>query len=209
MRRWWYWIFGFLAFLCLFGIVLSLLNRAGLRASDGATLFAGGLAAGIVWWQGHLIKKQMELQAIIDLDKEWNSREMLEKRKAAWNEQNQPDKYRVEGVLELLEKVSTFEKRGVVSTGLIWETFGWYLWRYSYYCAKTIDELRTEWTPKFPDPTLYEDLERLWKKMLKLEIDNRNKKKPEGQPALTERDVKEELDMTRTRFIGSERRIIQ
>lgn len=206
MRRL-YWIFGLLVFICVAGIVLSLLQLAGLKPSDGATLFAGGLAAGIVWWQGHLIKKQMELQAIIDLDKEWNSTEMLKKRKEAWNEQNQTEKYRIEGALEFLEKVSTFEKRGVISADLIWETFGWYLWRYYYYAAEAIKELRAEWTPKAPDLTLYENLEALWGEMLKGEIDNRNKKRPEGQPALTERDVREELDTTRARFISSERRI--
>jgi hypothetical protein len=144
--------------ICTSGIVLSLLQRACFKPSDGATLFAALLAAAIVWWQGYLIKRQMKLQAIIDLHKEWNSGEMAANRRAAWNERDQADKFKIENVLEFLEKVSTFERRGAVSANLIWDTFGWYLWRYYHYSAKVIGELRKEWTPKKPDQTLYQDL---------------------------------------------------
>jgi hypothetical protein len=190
---------------CAAGIVLSILHWACLRPSDGATLFAGLLAAAIVWWQGYLIKgqmelqaRQMELQAIIDLHKEWNSTEMIENRRRAWNDRNQADKFRIEDVLEFLEKVSTFERRGAISAELVWDTFGWYVWRYYHYSAEVIGDLRKEWTPKKPDPTLYQDLEVLYDKLLKQEI---------GRRGLTERDAKEELDMTREKFITSERRL--
>ena len=55
----------------------------------------------------------MELQAELELDKEWNSAEMLENRRAVWNDRNEADEEPIESVLEFLEKVSTFEKRAV------------------------------------------------------------------------------------------------
>lgn len=61
-----------LFFLGLAGLILSIFQIAGLKRSDCPT-FVGLLAAAIVWWQAHLIKEQMQLQAIIELEKEWNS----------------------------------------------------------------------------------------------------------------------------------------
>ena len=104
----------------------------------------------------------------------------------------------IENVLEFLEKVSTFERRGAVSAKLIWDTFGWYLWRYYYYSAEIIAELRKEWTSKKSDQTLYQDLEALYGKMLKQECERRS---------ITERDAKDELDTTREKFVASERRL--
>jgi len=206
-------LFILLACVALVGIGLSLASRGGgLRPSDAATIFAGLLAFAIVWWQGSLIMQQMQLQAeqmqlqaIIDLDKEWNSREMLKKRSAAWDDQNAPDKYSIEGVLEFLEKVSTFEERGVISSELVWETFGWYATRYFYYSEDVIAKLRKEWTPPREDPTLYEDLEALYNKLMSLDVERRNGKKGKDSPKLEEKDVKKELDDTRDRFIDSER----
>lgn len=203
-----YGLFLFMCVTCFAGIVLSITGVAGLKVSDGATLFAGLLATGIIWWQGHLIKQQMQLQAIIELDKEWNSREMLEKRRGAWNDRNETDESRIEDVLEFLEKVSTFEKNGVISEDLIWDTFGWYVWRYYQYNNEVIRELRKEWTPKEVDLTLYQDLEALCGKLLNREIEERNKKKSRGHPILTEQDVRQELDITREKFIASERALI-
>lgn len=193
-----YWVFSLLFLVCAVWILLSVFHVACFGPSDGVTLFAGGLAGGIVWWQGHLIKRQMELQAIIDLHKEWNSREMAENRRGAWDDRNQADKNRIENVLEFLEKVSTFERRGAVSAELIWDTFGWYVWRYYHYSAEVVGELRKEWTPKKADQTLYQDLEALYGKLLKQETERRN---------LTEQDAKEELEMTKEKFISSERRL--
>src|SRR6266849_540141 len=107
--------------------------------------------------RGHLIKQQMQLQAIIELDKEWNSTEMLAKRKAAWTSENEPAIDDIESVLEFLEKVSTFEKEGVISPDLIWDTFGWYVSRYYCYSKAVIkgirgnEGLRRKWTPTRDD----------------------------------------------------------
>ena len=101
-------VFIILALVAVAGIVLSILGWAGFKTSDGATIFAGLLAFGIVWWQGHLIKKQMELQAIIELAREWGSAEMVSRRKAAWSAENKPEKDNIEGVLEFLGKSEYF-----------------------------------------------------------------------------------------------------
>lgn len=199
-----YLLFFFFCFAGVVGICLSMFHMAGLGPSDGATLFAGLLAGAIVWWQGHLIKGQMQLQAIIELEKEWNSMEMLKKRSGAWGDDDLPDKERIEGVLEFLEKVSTLEKRGVISDDLIWDTFGWYVWRYYYYSRGVIDQIRNDWTNS-TDGTLYSDLEKLWNKLCEREIAERNKSKRTGARQLTEGEFRAELDKTRARFIKSER----
>ena len=200
-----YLFFFFLCLTALVGVCLSMFCIAGLRPSDGATLFAGTLAGAIVWWQGHLIKGQMQLQAIIELDKEWNSIEMLKKRSSSWGNDNKPDNDRIERVLEFLEKVSTLEKRGVISDELIWDTFGWYLCRYYHYCSKdVIPQLRDAWTNS-TDPTLYGDLEALWNKLLKCEIDERNKSKRPGARKLTDEEFIAELDKSKDRFIQTEK----
>src|SRR2546422_3664824 len=116
-------VFALLALLAMVAVVLSFLKIADLKPSDAAPIFAGLLAFSIVWWQGHLINRQMELQAIIELEKEWNSQEMVKRRKATWTDKNKPDKTKIEGVLEFLEKVSTLEKGGIISADLIWDTF--------------------------------------------------------------------------------------
>jgi hypothetical protein len=202
-----YLLFFFLCFAGLAGICLSMFHKAGLGPSDGATLFAGLLAAAIVWWQGHLIKGQMQLQAIIELEKEWNCDEMLTKRKNAWASNGKPDKEHIEGVLEFLEKVSTLEKRGVISDDLIWDTFGWYLWRYYYYSRDVIAQIRDDWSNS-TDGTLYSDLERLWHKLRKREIAERNKSKRTGARNLTDEEFRAELDKTGEKFIRTERGLI-
>jgi hypothetical protein len=195
-----YWLFLLLSAAALGGVCLSMFGLAGLKPNDGATLFAGLLAGTIVWWQGHLIQGQMQLQAIIELDKEWNSTEMAKKRSGAWDAQNKPDKAHVEGVLEFLEKVSSLEKRGIISNELIWDTFGWYVWRYYYYCKEVISEIRDDWTNS-TDPTLYGDLEALWEKLLKCEVRERNKRKGSGERQLIMREILAELDNHRVKFI--------
>lgn len=202
-----YLLFGSLCLICAVGIIMSIFHVGCFKPSDGATLFAGLLAAAIVWWQGYLIQQQMQLQAVIDLDREWNSKEMLENRKSAWTNQHEVDKNNIDRVLEFLEKVSTLEKNGVISADLVWDTFGWYIWRYHRYCSSAIDELRRDWTPKAPDPTLYKDLQDLCKKLTKQEVDNRNANIGKGGTVLSLQDMMNELDMTKKKFIDSERRV--
>jgi hypothetical protein len=182
-------------FVCLFivgvaGVALSMLHKACLKPSDGATLFAGLLAGAIVWWQGYLIKQQMQLQAILDLVKEWDSPEMRERRKTAWNVLNEVDKDRIEGVLEFLERVSTLAKDGIISVDLVWDTLGWYLSRYAFYSRSSIGYLRSYWTPDQRDPTLYSDLQELERKLTQRE---RRRRRLKGRPALTKGAIEAEM----------------
>jgi SET domain len=205
-RKYWLFALFLLAFLVGFvGIVLSMFHRANLAPGDGAALFAALLAGAVVWWQGHLIKQQMELQAALELNKEWNSKEMLETRSVAWNDACEPDEDMIEGVLEFFEKVSSFEKRGVISISLIWDTFGWYMWRYYHYSRPAIEKLRRRWTPERPDQTLYQDLEALFPSLMACEIKARNCVKDKREPSLTQGDILRELDNTKRQFVAAEK----
>lgn len=206
MRRpWLFYVFLLLFLVGFIGIILSMLGVEGLRPRDGAGLFAALLAGAIVWWQGYLIKQQMELQAALELYKEWNSREMLGSRRRAWNDQNEVNEDVIEEILEFFEKVSSFEKRGVISIDLIWDTFGWYMWRYYFYSKTAIETLRRKWAPKRPDETLYQELEAISPKLLALEIEGRNDRRVKIDQPLTQQDIIEELNETRGRFIAGEK----
>src|SRR5260370_17910985 len=110
---------------------------------------------------------------------------MLDKRKAAWNRESQPDLENIEAVLEFLEKVSRVERKGVISLDLIWDTFGWYVTRYYCYSRAVIKgQLRKKWTPKRDDRTLYQDLQRLVGDLLERDVRNRNRLKKKKEPSL-------------------------
>lgn len=76
-----------------------------------ATLLAGGMAlvAGlittfVVWWQAHLLKKQIALSTFLELDKEWNSESMWERRREVRRADDSWNESVLEGVLEFVEK---------------------------------------------------------------------------------------------------------
>src|SRR5258708_18359324 len=135
----WFFLASFL-FVAWLLVAAFKLDKPSLNPTDTVTLAvgllmgAGGLLTGaVVWWQGYLITKQMVLNAVTDLYKEWNSEEMLEKRRLAWSNGN-PNPHTIEDVLEFLEKVSSLEKKRFITRQLIWDTFGWYIGRYYFYC---------------------------------------------------------------------------
>jgi ATP/ADP translocase len=74
-----------LALLTLISLVL-LLGAIRCRTWDAATayatLLAGLVAAHVVVWQGTLIRCQLAFSTYLELDKEWNSKEMIRARKA-------------------------------------------------------------------------------------------------------------------------------
>jgi hypothetical protein len=170
--------------------------------TDKVTLFAGLLGGAVVWWQGYLIVRQIVLGAVIDLYRDWNSRDMLDKRQAAWTHEG-PNPHAIEDVLEFLEKVSTLAKNRFVTHQLVWDTFGWYIGRYYFYCKNVIPDLRRKWTIR-EDPTLYQDLERLYFTLLDLEVELRNEKGEPGAKLLTTEDIETEYTQTRRMFISSE-----
>jgi hypothetical protein len=194
-----------LTILAVVGILFSFMEWKGFTKPEGAAIFAGLLAFSIVWWQGYLIRRQMELQAVIELDKEWNSKEMLKKRSEAWLPNWNPNEQTIEAVLEFLEKVSTLERTGFISDKLIWDTFGWYVMRYHRYTSALIPELRKKWAmTNRPDPTLYCDLETLADKLLKREVRTRNKLVCSEQTKLTKSDLNSEMDSSKKEFIQLE-----
>jgi hypothetical protein len=158
-----------------------------------------------VWWQGHLIKQQMQLDAVPELDKEWNSKQMWANRRAAWNDKNEPELDTIEGVLEFLEKVSTFARRRIVSADFISDTFGWYVRRYYFYGRSAIRKLRAYHTDTF-DPTLYADLQRLCTKLIEREIEARNKAKGKAQKRIGIRDMVRELAQRKAEFVKAEKK---
>lgn len=189
---------GFFFLLFLLGVGLFLSPFFGCIAMNWearAALFSGLLAAGVVWWQVYLLVRQLAYGAVLELEREWNSGEMLAKRRLAWivNKES-PNPEEVEGVLEFLEKVSTLERDKYVTREFVWDTFGWYISRYFFYCRDTIKELRTYWTGK-SDPTLYCDLERLYGRLIQFEADRRN---------LEVSAIEEEYHNTRGKFIKAE-----
>lgn len=177
-------------------LIAAIIGCTRLGPEGIATLFSGLLAGIVVWWQILLLVRQLEYTAVQDLSKEWNSAEMGERRKNAWIVgKDAPNPERIEDVLEFLEKVSTLEKKRYISRDLIWDTFGWYVGRYYYYCKNEIVELRKKWT-KGNDPTLYQDLEHFYIRLLESEAKQRK---------LKLEDVQMEYDETIGKFIRSER----
>jgi len=75
-----------------------------------ATVFIGLLTLDVIWWQGHLIKRQLAFSTFIELDKEWNSREMLDVRKSVRDENGKWNLSNLEGPLEFFEKLASFSR---------------------------------------------------------------------------------------------------
>jgi len=202
-RRFQRWLLGhridfafFLAF--LLGVVFLLSSFLGwieLNWEAKAALFSGLLAGAVIWWQVHLLVRQLAYGTVLELDREWNSREMLKRRRDAWIvDKETPNPENVEGVLEFLEKVSTLERDRYILKEFVWDTFGWYISRYFYYCRDTIKGLRTYWTGK-TDPTLYCDLEQLYGRLIQFEADKRN---------LEVSAIEEEYHNSKGKFIQAE-----
>lgn len=163
-------------------------------------LVVSAAAAVFAYYQARLLKKQIQLQAIVDLDREWRSKEMQLKRSLCWTEAGHPNQDNVEDVLEFLEKISSFEQRQVIPTRLVWDTLGWYVVRYHRYCRNEIEILRDEWTHTH-DLTLYQDLEKLSMRLVREEAKTRE---------ISEDQVRNELDDPKIRrsFIECERGLI-
>ena len=209
LGRWFYgwvgWVFFSLFTVGALFLLASLTCWQGfLSTTDKVALFAGLLTGAIIWWQGKLLNRQLAYGTVLDLYKEWSSETMLGTRRNAWNlEKEVPNPGSIEDVLEFLEKVSTLERDKYITRNLIWDTFGWYIGRYYFYCKNVIEDLRVKWTPKY-DPTLYQDLEAFYPILLKLDVDARNGKRKSGSGMISTADIEEEYRQTRKMFITSE-----
>jgi hypothetical protein len=138
---------------------------------------AGGAVATavIIWWQARLLRQQNQLNALLSLQQEWES-DRVRKRRSKWAESlnDQPDALlALEPVLEFLEEFAGYWLRRVLDNELIWDsTIGWHAARYYFYSHAdgSIDQLRAKWGG---DQTLYQNLEKLWKSYVKVELKKR------------------------------------
>lgn len=174
------------------GLVLSLAHALW---DIAATLFVGLVAAFIVWWQGTLIKQQIQFQSFVELDKEWNSSAMLRTRETAFNKATkQYELYKLEGILEFLEKLASFRQMGVLDMNLLlYSNIGWYAVRYFFFNRESIRAMRKKWK----DEHLYEDLEVFYEDYLALEV---------GDSEEDRKLYEQELESTKDAFIENEGR---
>jgi len=145
-------------------LLLALIKSANNGHWDAATTFStllvGFAAALVVGWQGYLIKRQIAFSTYLDLDKEWNSAEMIEARQTVhapgskeWNHS------RLEGILEFFEKLASMYKLSKDMPFIYQSTLGWYAARYFLF-AREHDQIR--YLRELWKDHLYQDLEDLY-----------------------------------------------
>jgi hypothetical protein len=157
------------------------------------TAYLAVLTGLVIFWQGNLLRKQLELQVLTELYKEWNSSEMRKVR-ADFNKDATTDEdfNNIEAVLEYLERIASYYKNKVLSLDLIWDTIGWHTMRYYYYNIENIRTIRTTWS----DNTLYGDIEGLYCDLLKKELKERK---------ITKTEFNKEIDKQYLLFVKSEK----
>ena len=154
----------------LFTLVLTLFLLGGMifaartisweAATMWAALLVGLVAAVVVVWQGYLIKQQIVFSTYLDLDKEWNSTEMIEARQRVHEPGTKNwDQSRLEVILEFFEKLASMYKLSGDMPFIYESTLGWYAARYFLFARKhgQIDALRELWKDD-----IYRDLENLY-----------------------------------------------
>lgn len=169
----------------------------------------------VAWYaiesQGNAIKKQIQLQAILEFDKEWSSPTMLTRRARVawtlkdppknWEELNPKERSDIETVLEFFEKISSLVRDESLDLHVVWRaTFGWHLMRYAHYSKDFVVYLRGSWTAS-PDVTLFEDLETVSGRLIDMEIKERSDFKTPISKSTIERD----FNASKNRFLDSEK----
>jgi len=191
LRRWVYGkashgLFSFL-FYSSYLFIIEVMLRASLAWCK--TLLS--TADRVALWPGQLLNRQLACRRW----KGWNSEGMLAMRRSAWNPETEvPNPDTIAGVLEFLEKVSSLEKDGYITRQLVWDTCGWYVGRYFFHGKEEIERLRTKWIHSY-DPTLYQDLDGFYGRLLAFARQQRKWKAPE---------IEEEYQRRRKMFILSE-----
>src|SRR5580704_16784109 len=105
----------------------------------------GLIAAGVIWWQAKLLKRQIALSTFLELDKEWNSDAMIETRKEVRRADGTWNLSRLEGVLEFFEKLSMLERTKALNEEDVFDsTLIWHLARYYLFSRAQIVRMRTE-----------------------------------------------------------------
>lgn len=174
-------------------LLLSILLGNYNLATILSALLVGAATFGIIYWQGSLIKNQIQFQTYLEFDKEWNSDEMIKYREAiAEICSGESQFHRLETLLEFFEKFAMFKTRSAMDMDFILRSdLGFYAVRYYYYNKQNIGILRE----KYKEPAYYGELESLYKDYVKFEHKSGGKK-----PAEFERD----LDSTKQIFFENE-----
>ena len=149
-----------LALFLLVQLIISATRGHWDAATAYAALLVGLVAASVVVWQGYLIKQQIAFSIYLDLDKEWNSAEMLEARKTVHAPgSNEWDLSRLEAILEFFEKLASMYKLSGGMPFIYQSTLGWYAAQYFLFSREhgQIHHLRELWKD-----VPYQDLEDLY-----------------------------------------------
>ena len=144
-----------------------------------ATLFVGLIAAGVIVWQGYLIKQQIAFSTYLGLDKEWNSEEMIAVRKAVrLPGSDKWDHSRLEAILEFFEKLASMYKLSGDMPFIYRSTLGWYAAQYFLFAREhgQIQYLRGLW-----QDNVYGDLENLYAYYLSSEVGRSDKAREEWE----------------------------
>ncbi|MGO9403124.1 MAG: hypothetical protein ACLPVW_06595 [Terriglobales bacterium] len=152
--------FSLVTLIPLGGLIGSIYCRSWEAATTYATLFVGLIATDVVVWQGYLIKRQLAFSTYLDLDKEWNSDEMIKARQAVHAPGTEEwDHSRLEGILEFFEKLASMFKLSGDMPFIYQSTIGWYAAQYFLFAREhgQIKYLRDLWQDH-----LYQDLEDLY-----------------------------------------------
>ena len=150
------------------GLVFAVHSRCWDAATTWATLLVGLIAADVVVWQGYLIKRQLAFSTYLELDKEWNSCQMIEARQKVHAPGTEKwDHSRLEAILEFFEKLASMFKLSGEMPFVYQSTLGWYAAQYFLFAREhgQIQYLRDLWQAH-----VYQDLEDLYKFYLVSEV---------------------------------------
>jgi hypothetical protein len=196
-------------FLCWKSIPFLLYLNKGQLVTYGMGL----LAVIVVYSQLISLRDQLQLQALMEYSKQWNSQEMKDKRKTAMNIlklKPVPQDVNIdplEQVLELLEDFSSLANKKIIDQKLVWKSsLGWYASRYFYYSREngSIEMIRSKWCSESQkDNTYYEELESLYDQYLDNEVNNVMKDKTNTSFGKRKKIVRAYRD-TKDKFIQTE-----
>ena len=144
----------------LLELIISAIGGHWDAATTYAALLVGLVAAVVVVWQGYLIKQQIAFSTYLDLDKEWNSSELIEARQTVHEPgTDEWDHSRLEGILEFFEKLASMYKLSGDMPFIYQSTLGWYAAHYFLF-AREHDQIR--YLCDLWKDHIYQDLEHLY-----------------------------------------------
>ena len=180
---WWPWLWSWVT------LVIRDVNH---KPIEALTMFGTLATALIILIQDHLLRVQSQVSALIELQRQWESRRMRNLRTRWAKDSKQMDG--LEPILEFLEDFAGLRRRRVMSNKLIWDsTLGWHAARYYFYNMDKIKEIRHQWKD---DETIFQNLEKvLWPAYLKKEKLERR---------LDAKQIEQEMEKTKSLFIKAE-----